>query len=346
MSQESPSSQSSSRSERLRTELDECKQKYTNLTQHIQRLETDLSREWDGERKLGLEERVAELRAKRDGVSAEIDQIEHAIAKSEVYGAVPVPSPPPSEAQERDARTKVRVVRVVFGVVAAVLLLVLFFRYLLPLVPTEKPPPPTPLPATSPAPTVTRMASVDNIARDSFDSPDSGWDIINESYGSSGYDNGKYFIDLFEARLFLALWEHVGSKVDNTVMEVDILGPLNRPGQAQGLGFGWQKDWKGTTYAFTVNGSGRCNVLEAVDKGGWHSAASGQLSQFDSNTLYHSLRAVIRNFQLQAYVDGELCITHPVPGYSQGYVGVVASPNSETNKDRFMFDEFRIYQIP
>jgi hypothetical protein len=95
-----------------------------------------------------------------------------------------------------------------------------------------------------------------------------------------------------------------------------------------------------------VDGSGVCKVLEANSDKKWALADSGKLGLFDATSAYHTLRAVIRNFELRAYVDGELCITHMVSGYKQGYVGLVASPNTQTHRDRFLFDEFRIYEIP
>jgi len=195
-------------------------------------------------------------------------------------------------------------------------------------------------------PTVTPMSKVNEIARDDFGSSSSGWDTIRESYGTSGYDNGKYFIDLNSGVLFLTLWEDGGPEVDNAVLEIDILGPLNQPGATQGLGFGWQKDWKGTTYAFTVDSAGRCRVRESVEKGGWYTVLEGEPLQLDPDAPYHILRAEIRNSYLRGFVDGHLCIEGRLLNYQRGFVGLVAMPNTKTNRDRFLFDEFRIFEAP
>lgn len=211
-----------------------------------------------------------------------------------------------------------------------------------PTVPTDQV---TPI-APQAVPTVTPMSKVNEIARDDFGSPASGWDTISETNGASGYDNGKYFIDLNGRVLFLTLWEDGGPEVDNAVLEIDILGPLNQPGAAQGLGFGWQKDWRGATYAFTVNSVGQCRVYETVDKGGWRTISAGELSQFAPDAPYHILRAEIRNSYLKGFVDGHLCIEAALPSYQRGFVGLVAMPNTETNQDRFLFDEFRIFEAP
>lgn len=200
--------------------------------------------------------------------------------------------------------------------------------------------------STPKAPTITPMSKDDESKRDNFGSASSGWDIINESYGSSGYKDGKYFIDLSEYRLFAALWQGVGPLVDNMVLEVDILGPFGTPGMAQGLVFGWHKDWQGTTYAFTVDGAGQCAVASAVNKGGWHKLASGTLQEFDPDESFYTLHAVIRNRKLQGYVNGDLCIEYRIPDYKPGYIGVAASPDPVSKQGQFEFDEFRFYQIP
>lgn len=211
-----------------------------------------------------------------------------------------------------------------------------------PAVPTEQGMPIAP----QTIPTVTPMSKVNEIARDDFGSPASGWDTIREANGASGYDNGKYFIDLNHRVLFLTLWEDGGPEVDNAVLEIDALGPLNQSGATQGLGFGWQKDWKGTTYAFTVDSAGQCRVSESVDRSGWHTVLEGESLQLDPDAPYHTLRAEIRNSYLRGFVDGHLCIEAALPSYQRGFVGLVAMPNTETNRDRFLFDEFRIFEAP
>ena len=55
---------------RLETEYGELQRQYDTHTGHIARLDADLGRELDGERRLVLEERRVELAAKRDQVSA------------------------------------------------------------------------------------------------------------------------------------------------------------------------------------------------------------------------------------------------------------------------------------
>ena len=61
---------------RLETEYGELQRQYDTQTSHIARLDTDLGRELDGERRLVLEERRVELAAKRDQVSVRMAQIE------------------------------------------------------------------------------------------------------------------------------------------------------------------------------------------------------------------------------------------------------------------------------
>jgi CHAT domain-containing protein len=67
---------SSATEKHLKTQLDELQRQYDNLTSRIAALDTDLGRELDSERKLVLEERRADLAAKRDTISSRQAEIE------------------------------------------------------------------------------------------------------------------------------------------------------------------------------------------------------------------------------------------------------------------------------
>lgn len=84
---------STSRREQLQLELGELQRRYDNLTLRIAAVDTDLGREMDGERRLTLEERRAELAAKRGDSIARMKQIEAQLAKWEEGKQGVQPSP-------------------------------------------------------------------------------------------------------------------------------------------------------------------------------------------------------------------------------------------------------------
>jgi hypothetical protein len=83
-------------------------------------------------------------------------------------------------------------------------------------------------------------------------------------------------------------------KGKNGVLSVDVLGPFGEGGaDEQGLGFGWQKDWQGSTYAFTIAYDGTCKFLEARD--GWFEREIGKIENFNPGKRFHTVMVVVRN---------------------------------------------------
>lgn len=194
-------------------------------------------------------------------------------------------------------------------------------------------PPPTPLTVTA----------ADELFRDDFSSITSGWDNYSKENASTGYEDGRYFIQLdMRDVLWLSVWKKP-AKIDNGVLQVDIQGPFGEGGaRTQGLAFGWRQNWEGSTYAFTVDVNGVCSMLEAT--GGWYTRATGSLKDFNAARSYHTLRVQIRGREAVGYVDGTFCVAYEMDNYHSGYVGLVASGWKGNGKS--YFDEFRIFRLP
>lgn len=192
-------------------------------------------------------------------------------------------------------------------------------------------------------PTPIPLSSTDEIRRDDFSSKSTGWNDYSTSNAATGYENGRYFIQLSEYILFLSIWKGAGM-IDNGVLQVDALSQRDEGGYAQGIGFGWRSGWEGSTYAFTIDSFGNCQFLEATD--GWRTKTAGKVSGFDGQWSYHTLRVYIRNSEAMGYVDDTFCAKYTMPNYKRGYVGVVASPNVSRKSGKYYFAEYRIYRIP
>lgn len=194
-----------------------------------------------------------------------------------------------------------------------------------------------------PRPTPIAVTAADELFRDDFSSATSDWDSYAKANASTGYEDGRYFIDLdMMGVLWLSVWKKP-AKIDNGILQVDIQGPLGESGaREQGLAFGWRQKWEGSTYAFTVNVDGVCSMVEAI--GGWYTRATGSLKDFNAAKPYHTLRVQIRGREAVGYVDGTFCVAYEMENYHSGYVGVVAS--GWEGKGKSYFDEFRIFRLP
>lgn len=195
-----------------------------------------------------------------------------------------------------------------------------------------------------PDPTAISVSIQDEIKRDDFSSENTGWNNYSKSDVATGYENGRYFIQVAKKLLFLSVWTKAGM-IDNGILQVDIYGPFESTGYAQGLGFGWHSGWEDNNYAFTIDGNGTCLFWEySIDA--WFTKVQGKTESFDINRGYHTLKVEIRGSEAIGYVDGTFCAMYKMPNYKQGLVGVVASPSATIGSGKFYFDEYRIYRIP
>jgi hypothetical protein len=195
---------------------------------------------------------------------------------------------------------------------------------------------------TANAPTPYPVSGLALIRSDDFSSQSSQWDNYTEPTSDTGYEAGKYYIELSTNALFLSTWKKA-KDFENGVLSVDVLGPFGEGGAVkQGLGFGWHKDWQGSTYAFTIDYEGNCKFLEAQD--GWIEKEIGKIDNFDSGKPFHTVMVIIRNGEAIGYVDNQFCAIYNMPNYTSGHVGVVASMWDGNGKA--YFDEYRMYKLP
>lgn len=192
--------------------------------------------------------------------------------------------------------------------------------------------------------TPTSIPLTNLVYRDDYSSESSDWDNYSTANVLTGYENGKYRIELKEHKvLFLSIWE-ILKDFDNGVLMVDVLGPFKDHGaSAQGIGFGWHKDWAGYSYAFTIRPDGSCQFYE-YDNGSYYEKETSRIPKFDSGKAYHQVRVDIRNGEASGFIDGEFCTSYTMTHYQPGSVGVVGSAPNGTRK--MFFDEFRIFVLP
>lgn len=201
------------------------------------------------------------------------------------------------------------------------------------------------VPTTTPMPTMVSLSSLSLLKSDDYSSTDSEWDYYYNADGSTGYEDGKYFIELNKRILFLSVWGGGGQHKDG-VFQTEILGPLDPTGIIrQGIGVGWQTGWTNKVYATTVDNNGFCHIYENVDKTRWVSRFSRIAHDFDDALDSHILTLVIdESGKASVYVDDIFCAEYTLDDYEGGRVGVVALGSKDGGKA--YFDNYQIYSAP
>jgi hypothetical protein len=218
----------------------------------------------------------------------------------------------------------------------------------IPSTPTDQPASPPLTSATAPPvaspildPTLVSSSILTALRVDDFSSSDSGWDDYQHAQGWTGYQNGRYLIDLDDRRFFLSVWS-MANDADNTVLQVDVLGPWDDSAVlSQGIGFGWHAEWAGTAYAFTVDPNGECRFWDNTADTDWITKQAGSVAGFDEGLSQHTVAVVIENGEALGYVDGVFCTRYALASYEPGVPGVVAlGPGKAT------FDDYFVYVFP
>ena len=175
-------------------------------------------------------------------------------------------------------------------------------------------------------------------------------DIGNATLGCSG---GQYYIEFQPKSGFDCFSRWRDYPFDTGTVEVTVLGPLDTPGDKQGLAFGWT-DWQYPSYAFLVDNSGEWWFAASLSEDLPYAAfqnQKGTISDFD-NSIPHVLKAVIQGdsnsgYTADVYVDGTKCNKDPIgmPEYrehGETFIGLVASQSKEAEIARkHLFSDFR-----
>jgi len=171
-----------------------------------------------------------------------------------------------------------------------------------------------------------------------------GWDALSERIGAVGYENDKYYVHIQEDNVFyIGLWGDAG-RVNNGVIQVEVLGPLGNEGlKEQGIVFGWTQNSDANTYGFTFDNLGNCRFWKE-NNGKWLSQSRGQVQNFKQTLERHLITVVLKDGDAFGYIDGIFCASDSLPSYEAGWVGVAALSGSTSGK--VFFDNYRIAKSP
>ena len=149
-----------------------------------------------------------------------------------------------------------------------------------------------------------------------------------------------------------AAWTNAGKFTDIGI-QVTVLGPFNKENDnaKRGIGFGSPDGDKNGVYVFTINPKSECQISQYKEGeyGMLQTLLSNTIDEFDPSASHHTLRLEIKYGEATGYVNDTACITHILPEYRSGYVGLFATASSGGTDyvigDSF-FDDFIIYQLP
>ncbi len=173
---------------------------------------------------------------------------------------------------------------------------------------------------------------------DRFGNPDSGWGSESRESYDRGYQDGEYFIEVYEPDWFV--WAGPGKRFGDAEVMVDA-----RRVSGTGGHFGLICRYRAPAnfYYFAVTDDGYYAIMRVRDSHPKILSGAGFLPSPDIPTgaaVYH-LRAVCQGERLQLFVDGRLIASVADETFNQGDVGlgVGSGPDSPL---RVHFDNFKV----
>lgn len=192
------------------------------------------------------------------------------------------------------------------------------------------------------------------IKSDNFSDSESGWGAKDYYWLIYDYRDDRFYIHFngnADSSVF-APWINAG-KFSDIGIQVTVLGPFNRNNDIakRGIGFGSQDGEKNGVFTFTINAEGKCEISQ-FREGEYdflQTLLSDSIVNFDPSSSHHVLRLEVKYGEATGYIDDKVCITHILPEYKSGYVGVFATASyggSDYVGGDSYFDDFTIYQLP
>jgi len=157
---------------------------------------------------------------------------------------------------------------------------------------------------------------------DRFANPDSGWGSDSQEAFDRGYQDGEYFIEVYEPNWFV--WAHPGERFDDVVMEVEARRVSGFPNGHFGLLCRYRRP--DDFYYFAITDDGYYAILRVEDGEPEVLTGDGFLPspaiRTDGET--NSIRAICRGDELSLYVNGEEIATVRDDTLQRGDVGLAA----------------------
>lgn len=158
------------------------------------------------------------------------------------------------------------------------------------------------------------------LLRDRFGDPGSGWGIESSDMLDRGYQDGEYFIEVYEPN-WLA-WAHPGAQLQDVSMEIEAQRVSGSPDGHFGLLCRYRGP--GDFYYFAVTGDGYYAILRVEDGASEVLTDDGFVpsSAVSADGEVNQLRVVCQGEQLTFYVNGEEVAKVTDDAFQRGDVGL------------------------
>jgi len=176
--------------------------------------------------------------------------------------------------------------------------------------------------------------------QDDFDSTRSGWGTDQREEFERGYEEGGYFIELYEPNWFA--WAYPGMQFDDVSVEMD--ASLVSGSQDGHFGAICRHVDAGNFYYFGISADGYYAIFRRAE-GGDLKVLTGDGSGMASSPVIRTgeqinhVLAVCHEDELSLYVNGELLETVTDDTHTRGDVGLGAGSGPEGDV-RIQFDNF------
>lgn len=175
---------------------------------------------------------------------------------------------------------------------------------------------------------------------DRFGNPKSGWGSASQEAFDRGYQEGEYFIEVYEPDWFT--WATPGKRFDDVVVGVDARRISGAPGGHFGLICRYRPP--ADFYYFAITDDGYYAIMRVRD--GHPKSLTGDGFLFSpsipSGATLYKIRAVCNGDLLQLFIDNQLIATANDETFRQGDVGLGVGSGPEGSY-RVHFDNFKVY---
>jgi hypothetical protein len=176
---------------------------------------------------------------------------------------------------------------------------------------------------------------------DSFDDPQSGWDVRQTENGASGYQNGRYFIRVDKPKY--QLWSTPGeSFVGDVVIEVTV-GLASGP-QENEMGVICRYQDKGNFVYGSVGADGYYAIVEIKNDTATILTGAGKYRQADAipvGSETYLIRLACEGDRYTLFVDGEQIDSASSGAFSGGDAGLLAGTFDQGGVE-IVFDDFKV----
>ena len=178
--------------------------------------------------------------------------------------------------------------------------------------------------------------------QDDFDNPRSGWGADRREKFERGYEEGEYFIKLYEPNWFI--WANPGERFEDVSVEVDAY--LASGSQDGHFGVICRHVDVDNFYYFAISADGYYAIFRRVDGGDLEILTRDGSGMAPSPAIRtgeqtNHILALCQGDELSLYVNGQLLEKVSDDTHTRGDVGIGAGSGPEGNV-RVRFDDFTV----